>query len=709
MKTYRNTVLITLLLVIMAVLFPRGVMYAEDSTMAGESVREQENTELEGVEDGDDQIDLAKCSIALEKTNYIYDGEEKKPKVTVTYRGVPLTEKEDYLLSYSKNTAIGAAIATITGIGDYCGTGTAEFSILPEQTTITDISNGKTGVQLKWKEISGGVSYQIYRSRNGGAYAWIAECTGGSYIDTTAASGENFQYQVQAGKISDGRLFAGERSGTKTIYRVASPEITKGQNTVKGIQLKWTKVNGATAYYVYRSVNGGSYKKLKKVTTASYLDTKAKTNKNKYSYKIYACKVVGKATYKSVFSDVKVIRYVKRPTISKIKVGAAGITLNWNKIAGVSGYYIYRSADGGSYQWIATTKKRKYTDASPGGNGVIYRYRICAYKSDKTGVSQSASSVSKKAMFLAEPVISSVVCTNAGELTVHWGKNSYADGYTLQYADNPSFKNAGKVSIKKNGITTCRLYNLRQSTKYYVRVRAYQMVSGKKCFSAWSAVKQGTTFRSIIIVLDPGHDRIHEGTTGRTNGVSYRESVYNLKIAQYCKEQLEQYAGVKVYLTRNSDKCPAGTKSSGDCNLWRVKYAASVGADYYIAIHLNSGNSSGAEVYYPNSHYKSALGRDGRKMAASIMAQYTAIGLRNRGIMYRNSEDNTRYKDDSLADYYLVIKESKKKGFVGLITESCYMSSSSDFSKYLSSEAKLKQLGAAQANGIAGYLKLSKK
>lgn len=214
----------------------------------------------------------------------------------------------------------------------------------------------------------------------------------------------------------------------------------------------------------------------------------------------------------------------------------------------------------------------------------------------------------------------------------------------------------------------------------------------------------------IVVVLDPGHDATHTGTSGTTNGVKYNEYEYNLKIAQYCKQELERYAGVKVYLTRESNSCPSGASNATDCNAWRVKYAQSVGADYFVSIHLNSADAKsahGAEVYYPNQNYRPDLSQQGQELAQDILDQLVALGLYGRGIKIKNSGDNTQYPDKSLADYYGVIRRCKEAGITGLIVEHAFLTNSEDFANFLSSDEKLQQLGVADATGIANYLGLS--
>ena len=229
---------------------------------------------------------------------------------------------------------------------------------------------------------------------------------------------------------------------------------------------------------------------------------------------------------------------------------------------------------------------------------------------------------------------------------------------------------------------------------------------------AVNSITSGARSGNVVVVLDPGHDNSHGGTSGTTNGVSYKEQDYNLKIAQYCKAALEQYAGITVYMTRESNTCPFGgsSVSSTECNAQRVAFAQSVGAEYYVSIHLNSFTSSsaqGAVVYYPNQNYRPDLSEDGKELAQEILDQLVDLGLQDRGVTIRNSEDNTQYPDGSLADYYGVIRRCKEAGIAGIIVEHAFMTSPSDFENFLSSDAKLKQLGEADAAGIASYLGLS--
>ena len=62
-------------------------------------------------------------------TAQTYTGSEIKPGVAVTYNGITLKQGTDYSLSYSNNVKAGTATITITGIGEYSGTRTCNFTI----------------------------------------------------------------------------------------------------------------------------------------------------------------------------------------------------------------------------------------------------------------------------------------------------------------------------------------------------------------------------------------------------------------------------------------------------------------------------------------------------------------------------------------------------------------------------------------------------
>ncbi|MBQ6386379.1 MAG: fibronectin type III domain-containing protein [Lachnospiraceae bacterium] len=71
-----------------------------------------------------------------------------------------------------------------------------------------------------------------------------------------------------------------------------------------------------------------------------------------------------------------------------------------------------------------------------------------------------------------------------------WKKGTGITGYQIQYGRKSSFRGAKNVTIKKVKTVSRVLGGLKKGRKYYVRIRTYKTVGGKKYYSAWSAKKK---------------------------------------------------------------------------------------------------------------------------------------------------------------------------------------------------------------------------
>lgn len=211
----------------------------------------------------------------------------------------------------------------------------------------------------------------------------------------------------------------------------------------------------------------------------------------------------------------------------------------------------------------------------------------------------------------------------------------------------------------------------------------------------------------MTICLDPGHGGNDSGATA----FGAKESDLTLKIAQYCKEELSKY-DVNVVMTRTTDTRLSEEAAMDLKN--RVEVAKKAGASYFISIHINSATNSaakGAEVYYPNTSGNKNLSTNGQNLAKAIQSQLAALGLYDRGIKIRNYTDGTTSSNPNSSDqdYYGVIRYAKQANITGLIVEHCFISNKDEFDKYLGSDAKLQQLGIADAKGIVSALGLQTK
>lgn len=76
-------------------------------------------------------------------------------------------------------------------------------------------------------------------------------------------------------------------------------------------------------------------------------------------------------------------------------------------------------------------------------------------------------------------------------LLVQWKKLTGINGYQIQIATDKKFKKDKKSYLVKKAKTTKKtIKKLKRKKKYYVRIRAYQTVNGKKVYGGWSKAKK---------------------------------------------------------------------------------------------------------------------------------------------------------------------------------------------------------------------------
>ena len=155
--------------------------------------------------------------------------------------------------------------------------------------TVSSASNITAGVQVKWAKTAGATGYVVYRKTGTGSWSRLATIKSGSttsYTDKSAKSGTNYSYTVRAcngSTMSDWHNY-------KTVKRLSNPAVTSASKTSNGINVRWSKVTGATGYVVYRKTANGSWSRIANIksgSTTSYTDTKASKGVT-YTYTVRA-------------------------------------------------------------------------------------------------------------------------------------------------------------------------------------------------------------------------------------------------------------------------------------------------------------------------------------------------------------------------------------------------------------------------------------
>ncbi len=190
------------------------------------------------------------------------------------------------------------------------------------------------------------------------------------------------------------------------------------------------------------------------------------------------------------------------PVILRISETSGGNSLLWSKSTGASGYRIYRKSSGDS-DWIlaaelASVNNCSWTDINV-TNNVYYTYRIAAYYLTSATSSESVPSVESSILRLKTPTtVRQSSLSAARKMTVKWTKNSSADGYQVQYASDSLFTSKKTKTVKDPAANSLTLTGLNKKNTYFVRVRSYKTVDGRKYYSAWNVSSKVKSTRSAV-------------------------------------------------------------------------------------------------------------------------------------------------------------------------------------------------------------------
>lgn len=208
-----------------------------------------------------------------------------------------------------------------------------------------------------------------------------------------------------------------------------------------------------------------------------------------------------------------------------------------------------------------------------------------------------------------------------------------------------------------------------------------------------------------VLVIDPGHCKKHPGASGNR----LREEVVTLDISKAFRDELENYADITVYMTRDTAACCKALKL-GDCLTARSNYARKLSADLLVSVHINAGKSSGANALVAyKSGYHDNIRIETQKFGKIALKNLRALGIKNRGYLLRKSQARQKYPNGKLKDYYAIVRHGVEDQIPAVIMEHGYITSKSDCKKFFKTAKKRKKVGVADAKSVIEYFGLNKK
>lgn len=119
---------------------------------------------------------------------------------------------------------------------------------------ISGVANAIDGVSVKWNAITGATGYRVYRKTTADkGWTYLGLSKQNKYTDKTAESGVTYQYTVRA---VNGSARSDYQKNGPTLKYIKTPELTGTASLESGVEVTWSKVDGANGYYIYQKTAG---------------------------------------------------------------------------------------------------------------------------------------------------------------------------------------------------------------------------------------------------------------------------------------------------------------------------------------------------------------------------------------------------------------------------------------------------------------------
>ncbi|WP_448921581.1 GH25 family lysozyme [Eubacterium sp.] len=261
-------------------------------------------------------------------------------------------------------------------------------------------------------------------------------------------------------------------------------------------ELSWSAVNGASGYIIQIQKNG------KWTSLGTYPSERASIKGfmpgSVNNIHIAAYTNVNGINYMGAYSDAVKIETAVGAVNPRVSAYANNfVTLIWDKQTAANGYEVFKY-DASSKKYVLyknitnpNTNTCKVTGLASNSK---YNFKVRAYQIDDSEKTYAPfGTVVSQYTSIAKSNLNSAKSTSKKKIKASWSKVGGASGYQVMWS---TYKNFSK-NYKTKSVTSkylSKTVTAAQSKKtYYVRVRAYKTISGKKVYSQWSNTKKVKT------------------------------------------------------------------------------------------------------------------------------------------------------------------------------------------------------------------------
>ena len=242
---------------------------------------------------------------------------------------------------------------------EFTGSKSTSKSTIPLATPQLKAVMSAGAAKLSWNAVTGASKYYIYRGTSSDNLQYYDTTTKTSYTNTSVQAGSTYYYKVKAIKPGNSSDWTSDYSAVRHVKILRVPTITLAKNE-NNITVSWNAVDGAAKYYLYRSVDGGSFSYYDTTSKTSYTNS-AVSSGSQYSYQVKAVDQNGGATLASAAASTV---FVAAPRITSYTASVGQVSLQWERVSNAGKYWIYRSVDGKTPQYYDATTKTSYSNLS---------------------------------------------------------------------------------------------------------------------------------------------------------------------------------------------------------------------------------------------------------------------------------------------------------------------------------------------------------
>lgn len=436
----------------------------------------------------------AKLNTKITKTEaakVVYTGSDVEPVVTIVDKSsgseYTLVKDKDYTVKVTsenkKNYGVGEV--EITGIGDYTGTITQKFNIVPTAPSVSAVEcTGYKSAKITWNKVAGVDGYDIERKTGDEEFKSVGTVSGEGTVsfidkDENLVTGKTYVYRVKAVKYYDSAKehWVESEAGTSGISVKLLPSAPKNIKIVSTssnqFKLTWDKVDGAMGYIIYQVLADGTQKQVKAVTGTTHTVKKDITTKKalvcgkNYTYIVKAYINDPEKNEKIFSNNTQTITVKAKPITPKLVSaktdGYNNVTVKWKKVKGSYGYAVYRKVAGDDNAKWKKIKTLRYEDTlsyvdKKATTGVTYLYSVKSYvKVNGKKVYSDLDQTGKKVTPLPAKTAFTLGYggTNGKEIVMRIANAKGADGYYIYRKTNGGeYKNIAIIDAKSGDVTT---------------------------------------------------------------------------------------------------------------------------------------------------------------------------------------------------------------------------------------------------------------